>query len=165
MTSARAVAYVRQMRLPLLALVAVIAGGCGTAAPPPQSSEPPPGKLRERVGPPRAWLETSAGHDWLADGSSCWRSKHHGVCRDAVAPSCDQSFIPHFRVAPGETVRAHLGFTPEEASLAGEAGAKEPARLHGSILEWKASKGGVFSVFARERRGDASYSGCLDLTS
>lgn len=165
MTNGRAVAYVLQMRLPLLTLIAVIAGGCGTAAPPPQASGPPPGKTHQRVGPPRAWLETSAAHDWLANGSSCWSLKGHGICADAIAPSCGQSFVPHFRVAPGETVHVHLGFTPEEASLLGEAGAKGPTRLHGRILDWKVSKGGVFSVFAREPRGDASYSGCIDLTS
>ena len=59
----------------------------------------------------------------------------------------------------------HLGFTPEEASLSGESGVQEPAELHGRILRWQVAKGGVFSVFARERRGDASYSGCLDLTN
>ena len=153
------------MRLPLLALVLVVASGCDSAAPPQHATGPPPGKVQQHNGPPRAWLETSAAPQWLGGGSYCWHYKDHGVCADAVAPSCDQSFVPHFRVAPGKTVRAHLGFTPEEASLLGEAGAKEPAQLHGRILEWKASKGGVFSVFARERRGDASYSGCIDLTS
>ena len=68
-------------------------------------------------------------------------------------------------MARGEEVRAHLGFTPDEASLSGEMGVAEPAELHGRALEWKVSKGGVFSVFARGDKGDASYSGCADLTS
>jgi hypothetical protein len=153
------------MRLALLVVLAVGASGCGTATPPRQTSGPPPGKADQRVGPPRAWLETPTVRNWLAGGSSCWHYKDHGVCADGGEPRCDQSFIPHFRVAPGETVRVHLGFTPEEASLSGESGVQEPAELHGRILRWQVAKGGVFSVFARQRRGDASYSGCLDLTN
>lgn len=82
-----------------------------------------------------------------------------------MAPSCEQPFVPHFRVSPGETVRVHLGFLPKQASLSGEASIVEPSALHGRTLEWKVAKGGVFSVFATVRNGDASYVGCLDLTS
>jgi hypothetical protein len=146
-------------------LLVVVASGCGSAAPRQHASGAPPGKVQQRNGPPRAWLETPAAHDWLATGTSCWSFKGHGICADAIAPSCDQSFVPHFRVAPGEAVRVHLGFVPEEASLLDDSGAKEQAQLHGRILEWKVSQGGVFSVFAREPRGDATYSGCVDLTS
>jgi hypothetical protein len=153
------------MRLALLAVLAVVAAGCGSAPSAERQASRPAGKLQERNGPPRAWLETSDGNRWLAGGSYCWHFKNHGVCGDTGAPTCDQPFIPHFRVARGERVLAHLGFTPAEAALSGEMGVAEPAQLHGRTLEWKASKGGVFTVFARGERGDASYSGCADLTS
>ena len=148
------------MKLLLAAALAVLASGCSSG----HSAGPPPGKAQQRNGPPRAWLETSAGNRWLAGGSYCWAFKGHGICADAMAPACDQPLVPHFRVEPGERVRAHLGFTPDEASVSGEAGA-EGQQLHGRTLEWKVSKGGVFTVFARTRRGDASFSGCADLTT
>lgn len=44
-------------------------------------------------------------------------------------------------------------------------GASKPAQLHGRILAWQVSKGGVFTVFARGAKGDARYSGCADLTT
>jgi hypothetical protein len=154
------------MRLALLAALAILAAGCGSSpSAQPTTSAPPPGEVQPRVGPPRAWLETSDGNRWLAGGSTCWQFKGGNICADAAEPTCDQPPLPHFRVTRGETVRAHLGFTPGEASLSGAAGAPEPAQLHGRTLEWKVSKGGVFTVFARGERGDASYSGCADLTS
>jgi hypothetical protein len=153
------------MKYVLLAALAIGAAGCGSGP----SAEPTtgalPGKAQQGKGPPRAWLESSDGNRWLAGGSSCWSYKGGNVCADMASPTCDQPFIPHFRVARGEKVRAHLGFTPDEASLSGELGAAEPAELHGRTLEWKVSKDGVFSVFARGEKGDASYSGCADLTS
>jgi hypothetical protein len=153
------------MRLALLAVLAVMAAGCGSGPSAELETGRPPGKLHERNGPPRAWLETSDGNRWLAGGSSCWHFKDQSICADTGAPTCDQPLIPHFRVAPGERVVAHLGFTPEEAALNGEMGVAEPAQLNGRTLEWKVSRGGVFTVFARGERGDASYSGCADLTS
>ena len=152
------------MRLALLGVLAVLASGCGSGPAEHRAAGPPPGKLQQRNGPPRAWLETSDGNRWLAAGSSCWQFKGGNLCADMAAPDCEQPPIPHFRVARGEWARAHLGFTPEEASLDGETGA-ETVQLHGRILEWKVSKGGIFSVFARGQPGDASYSGCADLTS
>ena len=165
MTSPATAAYCRQMRLALLALLAVVAAGCSSGPSSEPKAGPPPGKMDQRSGPPRAWLETSDGNRWLASGSSCWSSTNHVVCGDAGAPTCDQPFIPHFRVARGERVRAHLGFTPAGVSLSGETGAAKPAQLHGRIVEWKVSRSGVFMVFANGDRGDASYSGCADLTS
>jgi len=153
------------MKLVLLAVAAVLAAGCRSATPVAQrTADQPPGKVQRRNGPPRAWLETSDGNRWLGGSSSCWRVKGGSVCADAMAPSCDQPFVPHFRVASGETVRAHLGFQPEQASLSGEMGAAEPSQLHGRTLEWQVSKNGVFLVFAKGRLGDASYTGCIDLT-
>ena len=155
------------MRLAVLAALAILAAGCGStpSAESPTGATPPPGKAEQRSGPPSARLETSDGNRWLAGGSTCWRFEGGDICADAAEPTCDQAPIPHFRVARGERVRAHLGFTPDEASLSGEMGAAEPAQLHGRTLEWKVSKGGVFTVFAKGERGDASYSGCADLTS
>jgi hypothetical protein len=154
-----------QMRLALLAVLTVMAAGCGSAPSAELEAGRPPGKLQQSNGPPRAWLETSDGNRWLAGGSSCWHFEDHNVCGDAGAPTCGQPLIPHFRVARGERVLAHLGFTPAEASLSGEMGVAEPAQLRGRTLEWRVSKGGVFTVFAKGERGDASYSGCADLTS
>jgi hypothetical protein len=154
------------MKLMTLAALATLASGCGSSAPVAhRTAAPPAGKAQQPHGPPRAWLETSHGNRWLGGGSYCWRVKGGGLCADAMAPSCEQRFVPHFSVSPGETVRAHLGFLPERASLGGEAGTVEPSTLHGRTLEWKISKGGVFSVFATVPNGDASYVGCLDLTS
>ena len=148
-----------------LAALAILAAGCSSTSAEPTTATPPPGKAQQHSGPPRAWLETSDGNRWLAGGSSCWQFKGGNICADAAGPDCDQPPIPHFRVARGETVRAHLGFEPDEASLSGEMGAAEPAQLHGRTLEWKVSKGGVFTVFVKGAQGDASYSGCADLTS
>ena len=153
------------MRLLLVVSLAILAGGCSSNQPTESSAGRPPGKVEQRIGPPRAWLETQAGNQWLGAGSSCWQFRGDGLCADMIAPSCEQRGIPHFRVTSGETVRAHLGFDPDEASLAGEPGIAEPTQLHGRILEWQVSKGGVFTVFARGGKGDASYSGCADLTT
>ena len=153
------------MRLAVLAALAILAADCGSNPSAGPRTGASPGTVQQPNAPPRTWLETSDGNRSLARGSSCWRFEDHGVCADAAAPSCDQPPTPHFRVSTGETVRAHLGFTPDEASLSGEMGAAEPAQLHGRTLEWKVSKGGVFTVFAKGERGDASYSGCADLTS
>jgi hypothetical protein len=153
------------MRFLLLASLAILAGGCGANQPTEPSAGQPPGKVEQRNGPPRAWLETRAGNRWLGAGSSCWQFHGDGLCADMIAPSCEQRGIPHFRVTSDETVRAHLGFDPEEASLSGDAGVAEPAQLHGRVLEWQVAQGGVFTVFARGGKGDASYSGCADLTT
>ena len=150
------------MRLALVAVLAILAAGCGSgpSAEPRTGAPPPPGTAQTRTGPPHAWLETSDGNRWLAGGSTCWQFKGGNICADAAEPTCDAPPIPHFRLDRGARVRAHLGFTPDEASVDGTA-----AQLHGRILEWKVSKSGVFTVFARARPGDASYSGCVDLTS
>jgi hypothetical protein len=153
------------MRVLLVASFAILAGGCGSNQPTEPSARRPPGKVEQPIGPPRAWLETQAGNGWLGAGSSCWQFRGDGLCADMIAPTCEQRGIPHFRVSSDETVRAHLGFDPEEASLLGELGDAAPAQLHGRILEWQVSQGGVFTVFAKGPKGDASYSGCADLTT
>jgi hypothetical protein len=153
------------MKYALLAALAIGAAGCGSGPSAEPTTGAPPAKAQPRKGPPRAWLETSDGNRWLAGGSSCWSFKGGNVCADMAAPTCDEPLVPHFRLRRGERVRAHLGFTPDEASLSGALGVAEPAELPGRTLEWKVSKGGAFSVFARGEKGDASYSGCADLTS
>jgi hypothetical protein len=109
------------------------------------------------IGPPAAWIETMAGSTWLGFSSWCWNSGHTGACADASGPECGMPGIPDIRVKIGETVRAHLGYTPEEASVEGA-----EARLKGRTVSWKVHRTGPFSLFTRARsRGDASYVGCV----
>jgi hypothetical protein len=149
------------MRLVLVAVPAVLAvlvSGCGSGPTAPREAGPPPGKMHQRNGTPRAWLETATGSTWLDNGSFCWSFSGHGVCADTTAPSC--TWAPHVEVAVGEILRAHLGFEPEEASVEGT-----PATLRGRTVSWKATRGGPFMLFAKTRRGDASYVGCAVLTT
>ena len=148
-----------EMRLVLFAALAVVAAGCGSVQPP-HASGPPPGKPQVRSGPPGAWLETAAGNTWLARGSFCWHFKNHGVCADSAAASCDQKWIPHIEVARGETIRAHLGFVPQEASVEGAT-----TSVDGRTVSLDAPRGGAFMLFAKTRRGDASYFGCAVFTT
>jgi hypothetical protein len=146
------------MRPALLAVVAVAAAGCGSAQPP-HAAAPPPEKPSARNGPPGAWLETAAGTTWLARGSFCWHVKNGNLCADSAAPSCDQKWIPQVEVARGETVRAHLGFEPEQASVEGAT-----TSVNGRTVSWQATRGGAFMLFTKTRDGDASYFGCAVLT-
>jgi hypothetical protein len=121
-------------------------------------------------GPPPAWIETQAGNQWLGYSTFCW-TRHTGkgetgICADAITPTCDQSQVPHVFVEEGETVRAHLGFTPTEASLLGGPSlVGGTSALNGRTMEWKIGEAGVFVVFARSQNGDdASYAGCAVLS-
>jgi hypothetical protein len=152
------------MRFVLLSMLTALVAGCGSVASPPSSAppivEPPPGQMQQGNGPPRAWLETTSGSTWLSTGSYCWTDPRHSLCVDGVAPSCDVPSVPHVEVAPNETVHAHLGFDPTEASVEGAS----PA-LHGRTVSWKASRDGAFSLFTRLQGGDVSYYGCADFTT
>jgi hypothetical protein len=144
------------MRIVLVVPLAALVSACASA----HSAQPPRDEPARHNAPPPAWLETAAGSTWLGSGTYCWHFRDHGVCADMIAPDCSQPQVPHVRMRPGETVRAHLGFTPLEASVS------DPSeKLDGRVLEWTISKPGVFTVFARGRRGDASYSGCAVLTT
>lgn len=154
-----------EMRLLLLALLAVLAAGCGSGTSAPRTSSshtagPPPGKLQQGKGPPRAWLETANGRTWLGTGSYCWTHPNHSICADSGAPSCDMPGVPHVEVAPSEIVRAHLGFDPEEASVEGSS-----ATVHGRTVSWRATREGAFLLFTRLRGGDVSYYGCAVFTT
>jgi hypothetical protein len=151
------------MKLVVLAMLIVLVAGCGSAgsAPPstPRSVVPPPGKMQQGNGPPRASLETAGGSTWLGTGSYCWTDPRHSLCVDGI-PSCDVPGVPHVEVAPGEDVRAHLGFDPTEASVDGT-----DAVMHGRTVSWKATRDGAFLLFTSLRSGDVSYYGCTDFTS
>lgn len=140
------------LTLPLIALVAA----CGSARVQPLGPAP----KSARSGPPPAWIETSAGRTWLGFSSWCWRHGDTGGCVDALAPRCGQTGVPGIHVRKGETVRAHLGYTPTEASV-GEAA--KPAELSGRLVSWRFAQAGPFSLFTRGDRGDASYVGCARL--
>jgi hypothetical protein len=106
-------------------------------------------------GPPAAWIETKAGSDWLGFSSWCWNSGNTGICADAAAPQCGQEAVPNIRVERGEAVRAHLGYTPEQASVEGA-----NAELHGRVVSWNVEAAGPFLLFTKGEHGDASYVGC-----
>jgi hypothetical protein len=55
----------------------------------------------------------------------------------------------------GETVRAHLGYTPTEASVEGA-----DAQLDGRTVSWRVEQPGPFLLFSRATGRDASYVGC-----
>jgi hypothetical protein len=153
------------MRLVLLALLAAVVSGCGSAPSSPHPSSPratgpPPGKVQQRNGPPRAWLETAGGSTWLGTGSSCWTDPGVSVCADTAAPDCEQPWVPHVEIASEEIVRAHLGFDPEEAAVEGVS-----ATVDGRTVSWKVTHAGAFTLFARTRGGDASYVACAVLTT
>jgi hypothetical protein len=108
-------------------------------------------------GPPPAWIETQAGNQWLGYSTFCW-TRHTGkgetgICADAITPTCDQSQVPHVFVEEGETVRAHLGFTPTEASLLGGPSlVGGTSALNGRTMEWKIGEAGGFSSCSRGAR-------------
>jgi hypothetical protein len=151
------------MKPVVLAMLTVLVAGCdsaGSSLPPaPRSAVPPPGKMQQGNGPLRAWLETAGGSTWLGTGSYCWTDPRHSLCVDGI-PSCEMPGVPHFEVARGEVVRAHLGFDPTEASVDGA-----DAVMHGRTVSWKATRDGASLLFTRLRSGDVSYYGCTDFTS
>lgn len=110
-----------------------------------------------RHGPPPAWIETKAGSRWLGFSSYCWPNPNQrsGVCADAVAPECNGKGIPNIDVQSGETVRVHLGYKPEEASIEGA-----DVKLDGRVASWRVNHGGPFGLFTRAAGKDASYVGC-----
>jgi hypothetical protein len=150
-----------EMRLALALPLALLATACGSAqAPRPPAAAPPEAAAG---GPPRAWIETKAGSRWLGFSTYCWTRTtpkgRAGTCADAIAPTCDQPQVPKVPVEQGETVRAHLGFAPAEASVLGR-----QATLRGRSVEWQIDSAGTFVVFARAKDGnDASYAGCAIL--
>lgn len=147
------------MRLGLLLLLALVLSACGSATNASRPQGPPPGARDNR--PPGAWIETKAGTLWLGFSSSCWSHQEGNMrarmCADFIAPECGQKGVPDVKVNVGETLRAHLGFTPTGASVGN---AKE--QLEGRVLEWPVEQAGAFSLFAKANGGDdASYVGCL----
>jgi hypothetical protein len=135
--------------IPLAVLLAACSSSSKVSTP--LGPAPRSGKL----GPPPAWIETKAGKTWLGFSSSCWRVGNHGVCGDAAAPKCGQPFIPNVSVSDGETVRAHLGYDADEASVD-----NGMAKLSGRTVSWRVVSSGPFLLFTRGRRGDASYVAC-----
>lgn len=136
--------------LPLLLTLSLAA--CGSQVKADRPADPSPAG---KNGPPAAWLETNAGSHWLGFSSSCWRNGSTGVCADSGVAVCGGPGIPALLLHPGETVRAHLGYTPDEASLD-----TASASLAGRVVEWRVAKPGPFTLFTRGERGDASYVGC-----
>jgi hypothetical protein len=148
------------MVLLLVLLLTLPLSACG-AAPRADSPEGAAPGARDN-GPPPAWIETKAGTLWLGFSSSCWsyplgNARAH-TCADFIAPECGHKGVPDVRVNRGDTVRAHLGFTPTEASV----GSAEE-KLEGRVLEWPIERAGVFSLFAKKNGDDASYVGCAVL--
>jgi hypothetical protein len=145
------------MRLALLLVLALLLSACGSGS----SAHPPggPAPSAGRSGPPPAWIETEAGSRWLGYSSYCWKHPRGNaveqVCADYAAAKCNQRSVPNIRVRSGETVRAHLGFAPTEASVEGA-----DATLSGRIVAWRVGRGGPFQLFARARDADAIYVGC-----
>jgi hypothetical protein len=142
------------MRLaPLLPLVLFVAACGSSTASPPTSPAPSAG----RAGPPPAWLETKAGSRWLGFSSYCWnRGGDEVTCADAAAPKCSQQTVPKLTVDEGETVRAHLAYTPSKAAV-------DDVRLKvdGRTVSWQIERAGPFVLFAQgPRKNDASYVGC-----
>jgi hypothetical protein len=136
----------------LLLSVAFLAAACASAAVSPPAGKRPAG---DPIGPPAAWIETSTGASWLGFSSYCWSDPHVGRCADAGAPVCGHSGVPNVRVERGETVRAHLGYTPDEASVEGA-----EAKLDGRTVTWHVGHAGPFVLFTRGKGKDASYVGC-----
>lgn len=145
------------MRLALLLLLALLLAACGSRSSGGAPAGPAPST--GRGGPPPAWIETKAGNRWLGYSSYCWNrpvgDKIEHACADFVPPKCSQRSVPSLSVGKGETVRAHLGFTPLEASVENAA-----ATLHGRTVEWRIERAGPFLLFTRAKEADASYVGC-----
>lgn len=139
------------MRPATTLLLLFVAAGCGSSASPPTTRSP----VSSKVGPPAAWIETRAGRTWLGFSSYCWRNGNSGVCADAVAPRCGLKGIPDVAVSEGETVRAHLGYDADEASIQGAR-----TELEGRVASWRVDSSGPFLLFTKGKNGDASYVAC-----
>jgi hypothetical protein len=137
------------MKLAFLFPIAVLVTACGSSMPSQARLGPVP-----KVGPnspPAAWIETKAGHRWLGFSSYCWGH----VCADMLAPKCSQQSVPSLTIEEGETVTAHLGYTPEEASVE-----NARATLKDRTVTWRVDQPGPFMLFTRGQGRDASYVGC-----
>jgi len=141
------------MKAALLSLLALPLAACGSQVAAQRPSDPPP--TTGKSGPPPAWIETKEGGRWLGYSSWCWRSGSKGMCADFMAPTCGGPGIPTLLLHRGETVRAHLGYTPDEASVD-----RASATLDGRIVEWRAEQPGPFALFTKGAGNDASYVGC-----
>ena len=143
------------MRLGLLLPLLLVAAACGSSTGSPPTTPRP---SRGTVGPPAAWLETRSGSHWLGFSSYCWNRAGEDVvtCADAIAPKCSQRSMPKLSVARNEKVRAHLGYTPTEASVE-----NARAKLDGRTVTWRIQRAGPFVLSTRgQRKNDASYVGC-----
>jgi hypothetical protein len=109
--------------------------------------------------PTAGLLETEARSRWLGFSSYCWKHPRGNaveqVCADYATPKCSQRSVPSIRVRSGETVRAHLGFAPTEASVEGA-----DATLSNRTVSWRVGRGRPFLLFTRARDADAIYVGC-----
>jgi hypothetical protein len=134
--------------------VFVVACGSTKTGPPPN---PPKLPKLSRPGPPPAWVETKAGSTWLGYSTYCWRS----VCADYDGPDC-RSFLakpPGVVLTPGETVRFHLGFDPEEVSVT--SGGRTTQLDSSRTPQWRVAMRTPLILRTKTKVGDASYVGCL----
>ena len=139
------------MRALLVLPLVLLAAACGsTTASPPTTRSP-----ASKNGPPAAWLEAKSGKTWLGLSSFCWRTGNSGVCADGAAPMCKEQGVPDVGVERGETVRAHLGYTPSEASVDNAL-----AKLEGRTVTWRVSEAGPFVLFTKDGDSDVSYVAC-----
>ena len=145
------------MRLALLLPLGLIAAACGSST---SLHSRGPAPARGSAGPPPAWIETKGGTYWLGFSSWCWTKGHTGVCADMITPECGMKGVPEVPVNRGEQVQAHLGYTPEEASVEGT-----DAELHGRMVSWHVKQAGPFLLFTSGRGRDASYAGCAAFAS
>ncbi len=63
--------------------------------------------------------------------------------------------MPDIAVEKGETVHAHLGYRPTEASVE-----RADAKLETRTVSWRIEQPGPFLLFTKGGKGDASYVGC-----
>jgi hypothetical protein len=129
----------------------LLAAACGSSTVSPPTTRSPASKN----GPPAAWLETKAGRSWLGFSSFCWKQATGGLCADGAAPTCGQQGVPDVNLRSGETVRAHLGYTPSDASVDNAV-----AELRGRTVTWRVTEAGPFVLFTKDRDRDASYVAC-----
>lgn len=157
------------MKLAMVSIVATLLAGCGTTerasvhTRPQPPAKGPPGTGTSFAPPPPAWVETRHGSRWLGYSSFCWGT----TCADLVASRCGDGLTPDLRVRRNETVRVHLGFDPTELGLTfstingpGRQQRVEVSRTPVVRIE----RSGVFFLFARAKRGDASYVACALFT-
>ncbi len=119
--------------------------------------------MRGKIAPPPAWIKVSKGSFWLGYSSYCRGGPGPSLCADFVAPSCTDGRTPKVNVRRGELARFHLGFDPNEVSVAiGESGPDSLRRTREPI--WPANRDGTMVLFTRGEGRDASYVACLQFT-